>query len=779
MPEPPNADLIRLRPRQHSTYLSRGRIALAARRDGFVEGGSDRGLFVHETRMLSRHRYLIDDTPLHPVAQSNIDQHSWLGYYVQAPPGSNTRDASSPTENVQDLPAQHVLEVRLRRWIDTRFHEEVRLTNYTQQQVAFTLELEVDADFASPKETREGQSRRQDGSLDRRWTHAGENVGTLHFDYEAEHAYDHQGERGENRIKRGCRVQIEEADSPPSFEEERTRIQYEVALPPHESWEATMTVTPEIDDVVRWRGDGRPREQFPHGSPEELTSLFLEEATTFHAPGSDTLSPVVTNALQRAREDLSALRLFDLDHGRRVWTVAAGLPLYPTLFGRDTLTTAWQAALLGPEMMIGTLEEMVRRQGTEMNRWRDEQPGRMLHEAHTGPLPVLNYDPRRRYYGAMTTPVFFPFCVSELWHWTGSEKLRDRLLPPALDAVEWLDEYGDLDGDGFYEYKTASEHGVKNQGWKDSPDAIVAEDGSQVEPPIATCELQGFAYAAKRRLAELCWWTGRRGEAKNFYQDAKALKERFNEAFWMEEEGFFAMGLGPDNDPIRSIGSNVGHCLATGIVEEAKVERVVGRLFDEDMFTGWGLRTLSAGHPAYNPYSYHRGSVWPVEHGTFALGLMRVGLVDEMHRLCRAQFEAASLFDHCRLPEAFSGHARTEAQPFPAFYPQANAPQAWSASGVLCMVQALLGIYPYAPLNLLLVDPHLPEWLPELTVEGLRVGDASVTIRFFRTKEGSTSYEVTTKEGPLHVVRQPSPWSLTAGFGERVQDALASFVPGT
>lgn len=245
----------------------------------------------------------------------------------------------------------------------------------------------------------------------------------------------------------------------------------------------------------------------------------------------------------------------------------------------------------------------------------------------------------------------------------------------------------------------------------------------------------------------------------------------------MEEEGFFAMGLDPENEPIRSVGSNAGHCLATGIVDDSKIERVVQRFLEEDMFTGWGIRTLSARHPAYNPYSYHRGTVWPVEHGTFALGLMRVGLIDEMNQICRAQFEAASLFEHGRLPEVFSGHQRTDRQPFPALYPKTNAPQAWSASGILCMVQAMLGIYPYAPLHLLIVDPHLPAWLPELTVEGLRVGRAAVTIRFFRRSDGTTSYEVIEKEGTLHLVRQPSPWSLTAGFGERVRDALASLVP--
>jgi hypothetical protein len=195
------------------------------------------------------------------------------------------------------------------------------------------------------------------------------------------------------------------------------------------------------------------------------------------------------------------------------------------------------------------------------------------------------------------------------------------------------------------------------------------------------------------------------------------------------------------------------------------------------MFSGWGVRTLSSRHPAYNPYSYHRGSVWPVEHGSFALGFLRYGLHDHVARLCRAQFEAAALFDFYRLPELFTGHPRDGAHPFPAHYPHANSPQAWSASAVWSMVQAMLGLYPYAPLHLLLVDPHLPEWLPDLTIRHLHVGKAEIDLRFFRRPGGDTTYEILNQRGSLHLVRQPSPWSLTATFGERLVDALSSLVP--
>jgi glycogen debranching enzyme len=320
--------------------------------------------------------------------------------------------------------------------------------------------------------------------------------------------------------------------------------------------------------------------------------------------------------------------------------------------------------------------------------------------------------------------------------------------------------------------------GVKHLGCKDSGHAIVDHGGRQIEPPIATCEEQAFAYAARFLMAELLWSLDRKDEARQEFRKARELKSRFNEKFWMDEPGFIALGLDREGRPIGSITSNPGHCLASGIVDTARVPTVADRLMRDDLFSGWGIRTLSSRNPAYNPYSYHRGSVWPVEQGTFVLGFVRYGLHHHAERLARAQFDTAALFDFCRLPELLAGHQRDARHPFPALYPQANSPQAWSASALLMMAQSLLGLYPYAPLHLLLVDPQLPEWLPELTLSNLQVGPAHADIRFFRTDDGSSDYRVLDVRGPLHVVRQPSPWSLTAGVGERAIDILRSLVPG-
>src|SRR6185312_6967380 len=272
--------------------------------------------------------------------------------------------------------------------------------------------------------------------------------------------------------------------------------------------------------------------------------------------------------------------------------------------------------------------------------------------------------------------------------------------------------------------------------------------------------------------------TGQNSEAVALYEQATELKKRFNDYFWMDDEGTFAMGIDNKGELIRSVASDPGHCLLSGIVEESRVARVANRMLMDDLFSGWGIRTLSANHPAYNPFSYHRGSVWPVENGGFVLGFARYGLHGEMWTLARAMFETAQLFPYSRLPETLAGHQRTADAPFPGLYTKADWPQAWSASAVINILRALLGLFPYAAANLLILDPHLPEWLPEITVENLCVGTARLSIQFERKTDGSTDYKVRHLEGDLHVLRQPSPWSLTANWPERVKDILFSLVPG-
>src|SRR5579872_4442705 len=762
--------LAKIHPQPGTTYCSQGRAVLATDIDGLIGDFAKHGLFVGETRVLSRYRYLVDGKGPETVAVSNVEQHSWLGYYISPAPGAKWKQDTGSGE--MEEASEKTIELKVSRTVGLGVHEDIDFTNFAQRPVQFTFEIELDCDFSDQAET---FRRKQRGKLLRRWLRRSSRRGELIYDYRVSHRYSHQGNRGLASIHQKLIVSIEKADSPASFH--NSKLRFDIRLNAHESWHACVKFIPVFE------GKEMPplygcRQFF--GSRNRLDrrrTIFLNECTQFRTDETrPKLSTIVESALLQATHDLSALRLPDLDHGDRSWVTAAGLPIYIALFGRDTLTAGWQAFVLSTSMADGALRELPKWQGKVENDWRDEQPGRMLHEAHTGPLAALNYNPRSRYYGAATTSSFYPVAVSELWHWTGNEKEIKTLLQPALRGLQWKDKYTDRFGDGFYDYKTRSTQGNRNQGWKDSDDAIVYEDGRQVEPPISTCEEQAFVYVAKLRMSELLWFIGDRELASRLFHEASELKKRFNDRYWMPDRNFFALGLDANREQIKSIGSNPGHLLTCGIVDKDLALPVARRLLKDDMFSGWGVRTLSSDHPAYDPYSYHRGSVWPVEHGSFAMGMMRFGLIKELHIIARAIFEASNLFDYNRLPECFSGHPRDDEHPFPALYPKTNWPQAWSASSVFAIMQAILGLYPFAPTSLLLLDPHLPDWLPEIYLHNLRVGKAVVSLHFYR-KGASTHFDVLEKRGRLHVLRQPSPWSLTAGVTERIKDVMSSLIP--
>ncbi len=760
--------LIRLHPRIDSDYLSQNRTVLATGLDGWIHDSRDEGLYVHQTRMLCEYKYKMNNVEWFPVALSNLEQHSWMGYYIQAAPWVDQHENPDRGSGQVQPMSQETIELRIMRAVADGVREQVELTNFTQQEVEFELRLSIDGDFLDQQE--DEKEREQRGELRREWRRGEDGLWEYDLDYRAENHFSHQGNVGTASIHRGLAIRVMESDSEPEFRDKQ--VVFKVKLLGHGTWRARLDWCPRVEDIAT------PVADFD-GSAAEMSrrrALYLADATTFSSPDSATLSEVVVGALEQAKHDLGALRLYGFDRSEREWTVAAGLPIYIALYGRDVLTVGWQGAMMSLGIMPGTLFEIARNQGAQRNDWRDEEPGKMLHESHTGPLAALRANPRSRYYGSATTSKFYPIVLTQLWHWTGDKEAIAPFVEPALKAIEWMDLYGDFDRDGFYEYQTRSEQGVRNQGWKDSRDAIVWGDGSQVDPPITTCEEQSYGYAAKLYMSEVLWFLDRKEEAWRLFQQAQRMKKQFNEVFWWPEENFYYMGLGPKNEPIDSVGSNVGHLLAAGIIEDDRVKCTADRLMQDDLYTGWGLRTLSSRHPAFNPYSYHRGSVWPVEHGTIALGMMRYGHYNHLHRLCRGMFEAAAMFDYARLPEVFSGHQRDEAHPFPALYPKTNWPQAWSSSALFLMVQSMLGLYPYAPLDMLIVNPHLPDWLPEITLSNLHVGRAVVNIRFRREKDGSSSYEVLEKRGTLHVVRQASPWSQTNGFAERVVDLLSSLI---
>jgi glycogen debranching enzyme len=367
----------------------------------------------------------------------------------------------------------------------------------------------------------------------------------------------------------------------------------------------------------------------------------------------------------------------------------------------------------------------------------------------------------------------FVISLAHLFSWTGDKAHLTKHWDVARRILDWARERGDRDGDGYLEYQTRSSKGTKNQGWKDSGNAILYEDGRPVPAPLATCELQGYWFAAQQLMAVMSWAMGERENAKALWRSAVELKERFNRDWWMEDVGFVALAMDADKRLARSITSNAGHCLASGIISDEHIPPVIGRLFAPDMFTGWGIRTLSSEHRSYNPLAYHLGTVWPVENATIAFGLRRFGFDARAVDLARALLDLAGLYELGRIPECVGGYARSEF-PHPGAYPRANPIQAWNQSAFPLLLHTILGLQPVAMLDMLVVDPVLPPWLPEVIVRDLRLGGAVATIRFWRDASGESHAEVVRKRGSFHLLRQPPPESLTVGLRDRMSALVES-----
>ena len=490
---------------------------------------------------------------------------------------------------------------------------------------------------------------------------------------------------------------------------------------------------------------------------------WREAFTRVSAPGNR----VFERALESNIRDFASFPLLDGD--RDEWlSLQAGVPLYPAFFGRDAVTAGWQAGYVDRgDSLEAALTRLGRLQSSRDYAWRDEEPGRIPYQVRCGPLAALDLNPYAAYYADYASPLMYVIALANMYVWSGDRKRLRRHWDTARRILDWARERGDRDRDGYLEYQTRSSQGTKNQGWKDSGDAIIYEDGSLVPPPIATCELQGYWYAAQQLFGLLNRLLGAHDEARAYLAAAADLKKRFNRDWWVEEQSFVALAMDPAKRLVAAPSSNVGHCLASGIIDGDHLPAVVGRLFAPDMFSGWGIRTLSSEHRYYNPVSYHRGSVWAVEQATILFGLRRFGFDARAHDLATAIFELAQLYPEYRIPETIGGYPRVD-YPTPGAYPQANTPQLWNATAFPLLVQSLLGLVPLAPFQVLILDPALPSWLPEVVMHDLRVGDATVTLRFWRTADAKSHFDVVRQRGTLRILRQPPPESLFAGVSDRV-----------
>jgi glycogen debranching enzyme len=498
---------------------------------------------------------------------------------------------------------------------------------------------------------------------------------------------------------------------------------------------------------------------------------WCEQFARVEAPGN----PVFERVLGSNVRDFASFPL--LEGPPDEWlAMQAGMPLYPAFFGRDGVTAGWQAGCVDcGESLAAALTKLGRLQSERFDDWRDEEPGRIPYQVRRGPLALLNLNPYSAYYADYASPLMFVISLANLWAWTGDRGQLERHWDTARRVLDWARDHGDLDHDGYLEYHTRSSKGTKNQGWKDSGDAIIYDDGTPVPAPIATCELQGYWYIAQELMALMAGVMGASADGRAYRKSASALKERFNRDWWVEDEQFYALALDPQKRKVRAVTSNVGHCLASGIIDRERLPAVVGRMFAPDLFSGWGIRTLSTTHRFYNPLSYHRGTVWAVEQATIVFGLRRFGFDARAVDLAEALFDLAQLYPEYRIPECVGGYARGD-RPVPGAYPRANTPQLWNATAFLLIVQALLGLLPIAATRTLVLDPVLPAWIPELILRDLRVGDAKVTLRFRRRRDGTSNWEVLHQQGTLHVVRQPLPESVSAAWTDRTAAVLETIL---
>ncbi len=459
-----------------------------------------------------------------------------------------------------------------------------------------------------------------------------------------------------------------------------------------------------------------------------------------------TDSVLLGAVLERSLRDLRLLRSRDGDDEY----FAAGLPWFAALFGRDSLISSLQTLAFDPSIAEGTLRVLARLQGTKVDDWKDEQPGKILHELRVGELAHLGEVPHTPYYGSIDSTPLFLVLLARHATWTGRLDLFRELRDNVERALEWIERSGDAGGDGFVEYRSESGRGLVNQGWKDSGDAIVDRDGSLAEAPIALVEVQGYVYLARLGIADLFERDGDRDRANDLRRAADELRRRFEDSFWMEDRGCYALALQKGGRQVRVVSSNPGQALWTGIVSPERAKRLVSRLLDDDMFAGWGIRTLASSERDYNPIGYHLGTVWPHDNSIIAAGFRRYGYHREADRIFRAILEAALDFPVYRLPEVFAGFERSRFDR-PVRYPVACHPQAWAAGSVPFLLTTTLGLEPDAfERRLRVVDPALPAFVGHLEVRGMRVADASVDLVFDRDGD-RTAVSVDRVDGDLRV----------------------------
>ncbi len=613
------------------------------------------GLFSFDTRFLSTWVLTINGERLNPLSTDDLQYYETRFFLV---PGTGT------------IYVDAKLSVIRRREVGGGFHEELTILNHDQQAVDLTVRIEAACDFADLFEVKDAKPKK----------------GSYEMRVEKQRlvlAYTRDKFRRATRITSTAPAAVDEHG-----------LTFQLHLQPDAQWTTDLTVAAEMN------GDGWAQ---PARSADELSRNLRHWMDT--APRLECDWEPLANTYRRSLVDLAALRFSPPVAGGRSLP-AAGLPWFMAMFGRDSILTSLQALPFQPELAATTLETLADWQGTRRDDFRDEDPGRIVHEMRYGETAAFEEQPHTPYYGNADATPLFVVLLDEYERWTGDTKLVRALETEARAALEWIDRYADLSGNGYVSYQRRNEEtGLENQCWKDSWDSISYHDGRLPGFPRATCELQGYAYDAKvrgARLARTVWKDP--AFAEELEKQAADLKRRFNRDFWLPEREYFALAIEPDGSKVDALSSNIGHLLWSGIVDKSKAKSIAKHLLGPQLFSGWGVRTLAEGSRRYNPIGYHVGTVWPFDNSFIAWGLRRYGFKEEAARIAAGILDAANFFDG-RLPEAFGGYERGQTL-YPVQYPTACSPQAWSTGAPLLFLRTMLGLEPHG--DHLAVDPALP-----------------------------------------------------------------------
>ncbi|WP_420608361.1 glycogen debranching N-terminal domain-containing protein [Novosphingopyxis sp.] len=679
-----------------------GECVLITETDGQIRQPSERGLFYRDTRVISEWEITVDGRPWQALSAAAVAHYA--AQVVMTNPALPTDTAALPAGSIS-LTIGRMLGLG-------GMCETLTMRNHNRTAVRILLAARMRCDFADIFDVKSHQIISR-GETITTWSAAEGRLDTLHTN---------------DDFRRGVSVSPAPRSPVPTLQD--GALGFLVELAPQASWQAEL--------LYRLIDGTKLLEASSDRFAEQTTSAQARASDAWCEQAMQLRSSYVPMQLlfEQSLDDLAALRLPIEGTNLEAFVPAAGIPWFAALFGRDSLVTALQTVPVYPDFARGALEVLARYQADGTDDNRDMQPGKIPHELRNGELAALGLVPYRPYYGTADATPLYLILLHQTWRFTGDDGLIRTHLGTAERCLRWIDDYGDLDGDGFQEYRRLAPDGAENQGWKDSGNGVLDEAGDDVPAPKALCELQGYVYDAWRRMAEVFETLGQAERATALRGKAQDLFDHFNAVFWDDEQQFYALCLNPAKRPVMSISSNPGHLLWSGIVPQDRAAAVVRRLMADDMWSGWGVRTLSAAHPAYNPHDYQLGAIWPHDNGLIALGFKRYGFHAEAARIVKGMVDAGSRFLLHRLPEVFAGTGRDDT-PFPVQYLGANVPQAWAAGAMFTFVRALLGAGVDLSDNIVSLDPFLPDWLPDLHIEGLHVGCRRVDLHVWR-QDGET-----------------------------------------